>query len=504
MKLRTLILWWTIVLTCCQLNSYSQAPSQANNQARNESVSRSYLLSPDQLQEDWDSLRSILRKTPTDLYAYMEPQEVDHYYSSIQDSLHAPRSAQSFFKLVNPLLVGLKDIHTRIWLPRVHNPYALSGGYYLPIRIRILDDEVFVMADRNAIIPPGSQLVSINHTPLQAIIDTLEKHHYTDGEITNTRDRLIEENFFAYLPLYFPLDSIINLRYHPRGGKNDTTIHYRGIQRISETPVKKKKRKDKSSVEAPWKLELLNADRTAILTISSFSEASDAKYKKFLRKSFETINQEGISTLIIDIRNNRGGYINRGTELLSYLSDEPYQYVATSIVRSSSMLKRKIKKSIIMPGLAMKLFKGSIGKELVSGWNNPVGSYDTLRWDLVDPHPSKYLFEGELYLLTNGLSISNSALVRNAFSINDFGTVIGTPCGGTANGTFGNSVNFQLPHSGIAGRVSTIRITAEKNNFGYSTNALPPDYLVPDNIEDLLTDKDTQLEYTLKLIRSKK
>ena len=64
-------------------------------------------------------------------------------------------------------------------------------------------------------------------------------------------------------------------------------------------------------------------------------------------------------------------------------------------------------------------------------------------------------------------------------------------------------MDFRLPNSGIRGRISTIRLTSIKDNFTFTEKGLAPDYIVEDNLEDLVVKVDTQLEYVLDLIRQK-
>ncbi|MCB0844048.1 MAG: hypothetical protein KDE26_12400 [Bacteroidetes bacterium] len=455
------------------------------------------VLTPEQMQEDLDSLKSFIYRTPTDPFAFISRSEWEKNFEKISAKLTQPMATLAFFRLVNPLVLSLKDIHSRIWLPDDRNSYVLQGGYFLPLNPRFLDRRVYIMDDHKDLIPKGSELIAVNGKAIYWVMRDMLEATYTDGEVKSTQTRLMEENFTNLLPWFCQLDSINTLQLRLRDSKKDTLIYYPGARK------KSKKKSSGPDFNDFHQLEFLSDNQIAVLTIGSFAKGWENRYRSFLRSSFRKINQNGTENLIIDIRGNKGGYIIRGPELLSYIADSAYYYAYTSIVKSSPLFKAKIKYSMIVPGLAIPLFKNKIGKELVSGWQTPLDTYDTLQWEPSAPKSLKKRFKGEVYLLTDGLSISNSCLIHHAFSKNELGTVIGNTCGCISSGTFGNSVDFRLPHSGVRGRVSTIRLTSGFEEFDFQVEGLNPDYIVEDNIDDLVNEKDTQLEFVLKLIKDK-
>lgn len=454
-------------------------------------------LTPAQMQEDIDSLRSVLYTTPTDPFAFIQKEELESLFRAVEDSIAQPRSVIWFYQQLNPIIISVKDIHTRIWLSWAANPYAHAGGFYLPLKIRYFNQRIYIAGDPGNRVSTGTELIAINGVPAIWIARKLLAEHYTDGDISPTRIGLMEENFANSLPLFFPIDSINALQVRTPGSSRDSLIQYPGIKKTEKPPKVRKK------FEESFQLNLLPEDQAAVLRIGSFAQGNELKYRQFLKQSFRTIRKSEVSYLIIDVRGNKGGYIIRGPELLSFLSDKPFFYAYTSIVRASPLFKERIKYDMVFPGLAISVFKKFVGKELASGWQNPVNTYDTLIWEPISPKPEKLRFTGETYLLTNGLSISNSCLLHHAFTYNEMGKTVGTSCGCIETGTFGNSVEFILPNSRITGRVSTIRLTTRKDDYRIVNQGLPPDLNVEDSLTDFLLGKDTQLEFVLSLIRGK-
>ena len=56
-----------------------------------------------------------------------------------------------------------------------------------------------------------------------------------------------------------------------------------------------------------YSLAVVNDGKTALLRISSFSGPGDTALINFVRTSFDKINRQGITSLIIDLRGNGGG-----------------------------------------------------------------------------------------------------------------------------------------------------------------------------------------------------
>ena len=466
-----------------------------------------FLLSAEQLSEDLDSLHAILWHTHSDPFAYTTPEALEEQFEVVRYAVREGMTATEFYKLINPIFLQLRDIHSRLYVARRYNGYALNGGYYLPMRIRYLEGKIWVEATKDSILSRGSEVLSVNEIPAAEIARQLLAQSYTDGEIAHTRERVMEEEFFALFPLFFPVDRKNTLSYVAPGTTDTLEIALNGIRLIgSREEMKERKKRQKKAAQAedaPFVIEIDAPESTAILRIASFSEGSAARYDRFLRQSFASIHAEGIRHLVIDLRGNRGGFINRGTELVAYLTDEPFPYISHSIVRSSPLLRHKIRRGILFPGLMIALFRGSIGREIVAAWENPAGIMDTLYWEPIVPQKPKRRFDGDVYLLVDGLSISNSSLVHHAIKSNRLGLSIGTPCGGTANGTFGNSADFMLPHSRISGKISTIRILSAQEDTSYLKDALPPDYFVPLTVEDFIRQRDPQLDFARELIRQK-
>lgn len=458
-----------------------------------------YKLSPEEMQEDVDSLKSYLLHTHTDLYRFISKGELTAAFQKLDSSIVRCLPRWKFFLAMNELLTQVKDIHTRVWLPSKLDDYAQYGGNYLPFSIKLLSDQLFILEDGEEIIPTGSELVSINGIPTHSIIKDLKELQYTDGYVEHITSKMLEINFRKHLPWILSIYPSNIIQYIPYGSGDIETIAYPAYAWGEWAPQKST---HLTSRNLNYFFYILSNQQTAYLRISSFSKGNQRQYNRFLKKSFKDLAKNNIQDLIIDLRDNRGGYVDRGAELVSYLAHEPFLYVSHSIVKSSRLLSQKVTSQANWYKFPFKPFKKSFDKELLGCSRKLPGTYDTLYWEAQNIKNEKLHFDGRIYLLVDGLSMSNAALIHHALNRLDLAVSIGEPSGCTGNSTFGHAARFILPHSRLQGSISTLRIHSIRGEFNIDPYALKPDFYVPNKLEDILRGHDTQLKFALSLIQS--
>ncbi|MEZ5000643.1 MAG: S41 family peptidase [Bacteroidales bacterium] len=135
-------------------------------------------------------------------------------------------------------------------------------------------------------------------------------------------------------------------------------------------------------------LETDSKTKTAILTIDSFIYYDRRDYfSNFLDSCFREINNDGITKLVIDLRNNDGGDPYAAAALFSHLEPEPLPYYA-----------------------------------------EPYNHYE----ELADPIPlSANRYTGRLAILISGRCFSTNGHFCALLKYHHIGTLIGTPAGAT-------------------------------------------------------------------------
>lgn len=114
--------------------------------------------------------------------------------------------------------------------------------------------------------------------------------------------------------------------------------------------------------------------------------------------------------------------------------------------------------------------------------------------------PSKYLFEGNVYVMTNGITFSQAALI--AAQLKEYGAVFfGQETGGAENGCNGIlKYELVLPNSEIAVTIPMyhVKSNSSKGEFGYGVK---PDYAVQPVLNNTT---DYTLEEVLKNINNER
>ncbi len=457
------------------------------------------LLSPSQMREDVDSLKSYLFHTHTDPFQYTSREILDEAFHKLDNTIQKSLATWEFYLALNEVLVQIKDIHTRMWLPSRLDEYAQNGGYYLPLSVSYLDSDIYILEDGEEIIPMGSKLVSINRFPIDTIINKLFNLQYADGYADHISRKMLEQNFRRHLSWILSVKQWNSISYIPPDQQDTLFINYPAYHWGEWTPSVKK---SLTTRKLNYFFHILSDHKTAYLRIASFSKGNSRQYKQFLKKAFRSIQESHITDLIIDLRDNRGGYVDRGSELISYLAPEPFLFVSHSVVRSSRLLSQKVTSQTNWYKFPIKPFKKPFDRKLMGCSRKLPGTYDTLYWEPQNIKNPKLHFDGNTYLLVNGLSMSNAALTHHALHRLDLATIIGEPSGCTGNATFGHAARFILPNSKLKGSISTLRIYSNRGEFEIDPYPLEPDYLVPDKLTDLIRGHDTQLTFALSLIHS--
>ncbi len=435
------------------------------------------------LAEDLDILKNNLEKIHPGLYTYSSKKQIDGWFTETKNSLKDSMDYIQFYKLVAPLNSIIKNGHSFVALDRFKKTYNI-----LPIRLYKDNDSFFIVDSFNEEYKEliGKEIISIDGVPLIEIFNDLIKYQTRDGENLTFPT--------AKLMYYFNLD--YSLIY---GSKDSYEIALTEASQKTTMMLKSISNKDitfYNRIPLHDFFSFTIKDSVAVLTLKTFEKSYLKKinYKKQLEGIFNSIKENNIGHLIIDLRNNGGGDAVPNQELISYLYDKEFR-----LFKSISTITKKIED------------KEYYKKEGVFWFNTLVswfklekiaGNYYRAKTKGSDVYlPKVDNYKGGLYIITNGRSFSATGEFTSFIKHHRDAVFIGEEVGGNKyQNTSGLSYFITLPNSKLRMFIPTVlwELNVDVENDGHGVK---PDYVVRNTITDELERKDAVMDFVLQLIK---
>ncbi len=255
----------------------------------------------------------------------------------------------------------------------------------------------------------------------------------------------------------------------------------------------------KKEYTGPYSHHFFPEHNTCLMVLDSFGDPSQIKqYAQNFQDTFRVMKEKGITNLIIDVRENRGGCGWIADELLTYLANKPFRQI------------ERIEQRIVPEFFAfceqygvdsVKVMADEYGidlKDLKSRGDYDRGLTVTGRIPFKNPRALPDRFKGSIYLLIGEPTFSTAANFAAAVKAFEIGTLIGQETSGEKD-HYGQILPIQLPNSGLRGQVSTARLVAVGGML--DRGGVKPGYEVRQRSEDTARGVDTVLEFTFDVIR---
>ncbi len=408
------------------------------------------------------------------LYLYSSKEKVDRLFDSLSHSIRRPLGEAEFYQKITLSSSTIKDGHTLILPSATFVEHHNAKSNFLPLQIGLNDQKLYVKMDCTHAkhLAEGTIIDSINGLAAGFILESMLSRQVRDGENLAYAEWIIDSYFREYYSYVFGHPERFKIAYNK--GNHSYTIQTKGLTKDSIFYYRQKNYSHFFPANTGNKgifLSYPQNQQVAILTIKDFhSNVLKSEYQQKFRSAikviFAELIQNQVPNLVIDLRNNQGGDVENGVFLLKHLIEQPFKVV----------------------NRYQKLRKGKLGP----GKGPSMGIHQ----------PKAQVYKGQIYVLVNGGSFSNSVIVSSCLSRYSKALFVGTESGGNPNVLAGYAKDFELPNTQIKVQVPTIRFTMSSlaQNTG---SGIVPNHQIEHRIENHIQQVDRQLEFSLDLIRRK-
>lgn len=464
-------------------------------------------LSNEQILEDYTIFKEVLTVGHPSLYEYTSQVAWDSIFSSFeQRGIKGVKIPNDLFKSIASIAENVKDGHLNILHPKIDSLPTI-----FPVLIKSIGGKLYTDTDDFGI-PIGSEIISINGKSSQTILKDMMKYAPSDG-FNLTKKYLQIEKEFGILHYYeYGIKESYSVKYTiPEGRVKTIEIPSKSFESIGNRYPNRNSHfssyhhyinrleyfKNRIAEKRPF-IYYIDSINTAVLTVNSFG-LDPQEFKSKLIDLFKEIRKKKVESLIIDLRQNIGGYRINAINLYSFLTNEPFkQRRLESAITNVPPHEKYIVHAMSDYTDFFKMYFNSAKKE--EG-----------RWILTEDHaqaemvPYKKTFNGKVYVLIGGNTFSaGSAFALSAKNSKEI-TLIGEETGG---GYYFHTAQFsalyELPNSKIMVRIPFVKI--EKYVLDKSVpkgSGILPDKEVTLTVEDLINGTDSQLDYVAKQISKK-
>lgn len=420
-------------------------------------------------------LKKNLEKSHPGMYRFTSKEAMDKAYAQTMSEI-TNTNLFKFHAEVSKLLSLIHCGHTQPALPDRDLNLYINDLLRIPFDVSFLDGKMLVSKDySNRKIERGSEIISIDGLRSEDIVSKLFERISGDGYIESFKYRYLELDFWFFYALYCS-ETVLPQSYTVEYKKPfDDAINHVVLSGLSPIDIEEK-RVEQNKNSKPHSLTL--EDDYALLTIKTFAGGGSDKYYSFLKKSFQKINESGVKNLIVDLRDNDGGADNYGIEFVTYLADADFNYFDRIEVTEHYASKNKRVKS-------------------ENGFHYWLDHPGLSKWS-----PNEDRFEGNVYVLINGMSFSTTADVASVLFDNKWATFIGQETGGGAYGnTSGQSTSIRLPNSKITVELPYWMYFTALNNKYPKGRGVIPDYTTTASMKEFINHVYVEMEKAISLIR---
>lgn len=421
------------------------------------------ILTRQEVLQDLHTLQLELMDRHPNIEVYTDKRTFNDFFTNIEvaDSL-LEHEAYALIATSNKII---QDGHTLFYPSKKLIAHNNTNEAFLPLQPFWDGTKLFVHKNysKSTAFLEGDEIVSINGIKAEDLIQGMLLRMMRDGTNLTYPTWVLNTYFFEYYSYFHGCQEKYELELNSPAGNKSVTV-----DGISKDELLIQLRKQSNLDSKGISLQLYDHESIALLTIKDWHNDILRKYYKQrfipeMRDIIEELENKKIERLIIDVRNNQGGDTRNSKYLLSYLLDEPFLLV--------EQYRKKRRGKIVNCG----------GPQ--SGLHQPMS----------------VTYEGEVYVLINGGSFSNSGIFSSVLREHNRAIFIGEETGGSEFMICGNAKSVTLPNTKIQIDLPILQYEIKARN-GRELRGIVPDFEIRPTIQDLISGTDVVLAFTLEMM----
>ncbi len=463
----------------------------------------------EKLLNDLEILYQGLDKFHSGMYWYTPKDSVEMAFQKVRMEITRDLNVLEFHKLIAPLVALSREDHTNIYLPESIKDKMNSETKFLPLTFVFLGQKLYCVknaSDFQDFSLEGKQIESINGETPTSIVGKIGNLFASDGFIKAVKYSDLEGfNFSKYYFYYF--GQIDQFEVKLKGIEAPVIIKPLKIKAIRQNLNSRYKASNKNDARDVLEYKILN-ESLAYLGIHTFDNDDIRKYSEekklrvFLKNSFESIKENNIQTLVVDVSKNSGGSEGNEGLVYSYFGENFQKYRKVRAKTQKAILDNGTDKPITLKafGLFERLFinkkmkdgslerRESIGKGLMAYKKEP-----------------DFKFQGKTYVLISPVTYSGGSEFSNMMYSQGLATFVGQETGGGYLGnTSGYSKELVLPNSKIKVYIPTLQFVMNVEPTLPFGRGVIPHYEVIPTFEEYINGENAPLKYVLRQLENEK
>jgi hypothetical protein len=481
-----------IILTCLiTLSSLSICSAQSDQSEQRTKFSAL------EVKEDFEYLYKTLEQTHYNLYVNTKKEVFERQYEKTYNSINDSLTLLQITRLFQPFAALSKLAHCNISFPwnLYFDKNNQSSAALFPFNVTITNNRVFIIDNYSSdlSIQKGDEVLSIDSVPIN--VKLKEVYDFLSGEGTDIKNTLLD--LFTFSRVYWWIHGnsnqyLIQIK-HKEGSFKSVIV--KGIK-AADYEQRASKQKSVFSLNREFKFIGAIAYLHPGIFINNQSSGNTSEHKtfetneflSFIDSSFREIHKAKSRCLIIDLRGNPGGDNAFSDPMIAYFATKPFWFCSEFSIKTSSITKQfwKDVKDSSLQDLKNQILTKKDGEIFKVSFQNYSPRTDSLH------------FDGNVYVLVDRYSYSNTVSVAAIIQDYNFGVVIGEPTADVAS-SYGATHEFKLPNSQLY--VSYPKAFIVRPNGKRALKGVTPDKIVSDNV---FTRTDEILDFAIKYINGRK